>query len=88
MLLISLSASQYWYTQKVMKVCASSLQNLLDLQILNSGLKFPHGKQNCSSILKNICAGQSLKAWFYGGSRQEWVKNANRLACKANKNNH
>lgn len=36
---------------------------------------------------KNICARQSLKAWFYGGSRQEQVKNANRLARKANKNN-
>lgn len=87
--LISDSASQYWcYTQKVMQARASSLQNLLDLEeILNSDFKFPHGKQNFSSMLKIICARQSLKAWFYGGSRQEQVKNANRLAHKANKNN-
>lgn len=39
--LISDSASQYWcYTQKVMQACASSLQNLFDLQeILDSGVK-------------------------------------------------
>lgn len=39
--LISDSASQYWcYTQEVMQACASSLQNLFDLQeILDSGVK-------------------------------------------------